>query len=80
MSDKVHKATHASTLEIAGIKLRCYITEDGKRIIDCDDMHDFFAALESGADILPEDALNLAELVKGSKVMTEVKNDQPPTV
>ncbi len=74
MQEKVYKATHSSTIEIAGVKLRCYVTEDGKRIIDCDDVHNFFAALENGADISPEDALNLAELVKGSKVMSETTN------
>lgn len=57
---KIHTATHHSILEIAGIKLRCYITEDGKRIIDCDDVHDFFEALAGDADISPEGRRGIA--------------------
>ena len=35
-------ATHFGVLEIEGIKLRCYRLNDGRSIIDADDMEAFF--------------------------------------
>jgi hypothetical protein len=35
-------ATHEGTLEIGDISLRCYTLNDGRRILDADDVHKHF--------------------------------------
>ncbi len=39
--------THSGVVDIGGVKLRCYILSDGKRIFDADDVHNFFEPLNS---------------------------------
>jgi hypothetical protein len=48
-SDIPH-ATHAGVLELAGHRLRCYRLNDGRTIIDADDMSAFFGGLLDGDD------------------------------
>lgn len=37
--EDVPQATHESVQEIMGVKLRTYVLDDGRRIIDADDFH-----------------------------------------
>lgn len=75
MEQEPVKADYAGSVTIAGVPLRCYVAQDGRQIIDCDDVREFIAALEAGAEVTPEDAMRLSELVQNSKVM-EQTNDR----
>lgn len=39
-------ATHTGELEIAGFRFRCCQLSDGSRVLDADDVHDFFNTTE----------------------------------
>ena len=43
---KLPKAVWEGTFNFGGIELRCYVLDDGKRIINSDDMAKLFKAME----------------------------------
>ncbi len=63
----VPTATMAGTFEMCGVMLRCYVLEDGTRIIDAEDVVALFAAMESTDEggITPEQAEEFARFCKG---------------
>lgn len=40
------KATHTAEMSVMGIRLRVHVLDDGRRVIDAEDAHRFFAAME----------------------------------
>ena len=61
----MEKVTKEAVIEIMGIKMRCYSTESGKRIINAEDVENFFEALGSGVELTPQDIENFAKACKG---------------
>lgn len=50
MSDHIQEAIWEGSFTVCGKVLRCYVLKDGTRIIDSEDMHNFFL---SGLEIDP---------------------------
>lgn len=43
--EDIPKATHESEQEFLGVKVRTYVLDDGRRIINADDFHKLLAAM-----------------------------------
>lgn len=63
MSDEPQKTIWEGAFEVMGHRLRCYVLEDGTRIIHADDMNDFF---QGGVTINASDP-EFAEFLAWSK-------------
>lgn len=61
------KATACAEITIMGIRLRCYVLDDRRRVFDSDDIAKFFAALEdeSHPRMTDAEAVNLARVANG---------------
>ena len=46
--DSAPKATHEGTMEIMGVTLRTYRLDDGRTIIDADDVHRLWRVMSNG--------------------------------
>ncbi len=65
MSEKLPEVASESVLEIGRHKLRVYVLDDGRRIINAEDLEDFFfngSVVEGDAGIK-----ELAEFIHGAK-------------
>lgn len=60
-------AVESDTLSIAGVPLRVFTLDDGRRIVDADDVAALFEALASGAEITEREAATLAFWVDGGR-------------
>jgi UDP-N-acetyl-D-mannosaminuronate dehydrogenase len=59
------KSVASNIIHIAGLPLRCYVLDNGMRVIDADDAERFFKMLETGeAEITAEQADELARFIK----------------
>lgn len=47
-------------LEISGVRLRCYVLNDGRRVINAEDVDALFAAWGAGSPLTEEEAASLA--------------------
>jgi hypothetical protein len=66
--EKLPQVVSEGSIDIIGMKLRCYILDNGKRIIDAEDVDNFFSRLSNeNIDFTTEDAQKLAKFVKGVK-------------
>jgi hypothetical protein len=50
MADTLPRAVWEGTFKFFGIDLRCYVLEDGRRIIDADDLGKMYEADIAGVD------------------------------
>lgn len=48
--DQIPKTISETTMEILGVELRVYVLDDGRRIINADDIHKLFAKLFANDD------------------------------
>ena len=58
MTDKLPTVVREGSFELSGVTLRTYVLDDGRRIIDADDLASFFvrwadAPTDDDADISP---------------------------
>lgn len=45
-------ATHSGVLKIAeGVELKCYQLDDGRRVLDADDVHEFLGGMANDDDL-----------------------------
>lgn len=72
----IPNATHESSINIAGIEMKCHQLDDGRRIIDVEGVNNFFEALANGLEITESDALALAEFKQGKTVMERIDNKE----
>lgn len=62
MTETVHKAVWQGEITIGAVKLRCYVLENGQRIIDADSFAEFMQAAVKPTE---EEMLELVRFVKG---------------
>lgn len=48
------KAIAESEITIMGVRLRCYVLDNGKRVFNVDDVHAFFAALNDSDRLITQ--------------------------
>lgn len=48
LMDRIPKAVSEAEFTLFGVRLRCYVLDDGSRIINAEDMIELFRAMESG--------------------------------
>jgi hypothetical protein len=44
---KLPSAIEEKSFEMFGVKIRCYVLDDGQRVLDADDTQGLFAAMEN---------------------------------
>lgn len=54
--------TWEGSIPVGGLRIRAYVLDDGKRVLDPVDVHRFFASSARGT---PEEFAQLAEFCKG---------------
>ncbi len=59
--DDLPQATHEGKLTIGGLTMRVYRLDDGRAIINADDMAAFFDAMENGIQFTHEECVELAK-------------------
>lgn len=62
--DEIPNVISESSITIGGIDIKCFILEDGQRVLDAPSMDRFVAALESGK-FAEAEAETLAKWIKG---------------
>ena len=62
MSENIPKAVWEGELNICGVKIRCAVLDDGRRVFNADDIHEFF-----NSEHIPtkEEADSLARFARG---------------
>lgn len=60
------QAIAQSEMQIGGIAMRVYNLDDGRRIIDADDVHAFFQALEAGLTPDADEMIAFAQVLRGA--------------
>lgn len=65
MTEALPQAISESVLDIAGVKLRVYMLDDGRRIINADDVAQLFQAFEDGNPLSEDDTMTLARELRG---------------
>ena len=65
-SERIPTAIHSSTLTIWGVELHVHVLDDGRRIIEAEDVRRLFAKWsEPGVVVTQEEADALARAIKG---------------
>jgi hypothetical protein len=57
MKEGLPEAVRSSEFTLFGVRVRCYVLDDGQRVIDADDLQALFAAMER-----PESQINMSAL------------------
>lgn len=65
MSKQLPHAIAENVMMIGSIRLRVYVLNDGRRVINADDAEAFFAALGDGVKLDPDEAEAFARMVRG---------------
>lgn len=65
MSDDVPAATMAGELTLSGVSVRVYVLDDGRRILDAEDVHAVFAAWADGVPVDEVEAKAFARALRG---------------
>lgn len=60
------RAAHEGSITLAGVAIRTYVLEDGRRIMNADDMTALHRVLKGGAQVKPDEAAAYAEFVSRS--------------
>ena len=65
MSDDLPTATHSGVVTIMGVDLHVHRLDDGRTIIEADDVHRLFEAMGLGVPVTEADAEALAKVLRG---------------
>lgn len=69
MSEDLPTVTHTSEFDLFGVKVRCHVLSDGRRVFDKDDFHALLDALfNSETPMTEEEAAQAARFVHGVQV------------
>lgn len=69
MADNLPNAIFEDSFTIAGIEIKAYVLDDGRRILDMDGVNKLLAWIEGGGEITQADAMELAQAKDGRIVM-----------
>jgi hypothetical protein len=61
MTDNLPTAIEEGTLDIGGVTLRTYVLDDGRRIINAEDLSKLFVSLAGGTEIAEMEANAFAQ-------------------
>ncbi len=65
---KLPKAVASSELTILGVKLKCFVLDNGERVFDAESFAQFWAAMEnSEIELTEEDGIRLAKFVRNQE-------------
>jgi hypothetical protein len=70
--DRIPKVVSEVTFAISGVEIKCFVLDDGQRVIDRDSMNRFFLALQSDDPITGFDSKELAKMavwIKGKEAL-----------
>ena len=56
---EIPQAIRESSFTLSGVPIRCYVLDNGQRILNADDVHALFRAWESGAEILDHEEMQI---------------------
>ena len=73
MTDNLPNAIYEGSVNIAGIEIKTYVLDDGRRIIDMEGANKLLDWLAGGNELTPEDATKLV-LVKNDRTVMERKD------
>lgn len=65
MTDDLPTAMIEGELTICGVTLRTYVLDDGRRILNADDVHRLFASWADGTEMTEAEAMAFARVVRG---------------
>lgn len=69
-------AISCSELDILGVRLRCYVLDNGMRVIDSEDMANLLNALSYGPALTQHDSVRLARFIKAIPEPKSEKQNQ----
>lgn len=72
MEKNLPNAIFEDSFTVAGIEIKAYVLDDGRRILDMDGVNKLFAWMESGGEITEADAMELAQAKQGRTVMQRI--------
>lgn len=68
-TEETPKAIWQGEIAVMGIKLKCFVLDDGRRIIDADSMAAFLAAMADPNKQLAKDAIiEMVQFLKGGDI------------
>lgn len=71
MSRKIPKAVWEGDIDIMGIKLKCFVLDDGRRIIDANSMAEFIAAMaDPSQQMAPDDIIEMVKFLRSDDIPT----------
>lgn len=72
MDESLPNAKYESSYNIAGIEIKAYVLDDGRRILDMDGVNRLLAFIAGGNDLTGEDELALLDAKDGRSVMQRI--------
>jgi len=58
--EELPKAEREDAFTIFGVRVRCYILDDGRRVLNVEDVHELFAKMEQGGPHDPDELMRFA--------------------
>jgi hypothetical protein len=67
-AERLPTAVHSSTLKLSGVELRCHVLDDGRRIIDADDLARLFEAWGNDVPLHLDEVEQIAAFIRGKEL------------